>query len=55
MMYAKIANVPNAIAESPAANPSRPSVMFTALLVPVSMNVVNATYAHAKPGRKITM
>ena len=43
-MYAKIANVPNAIADNPAARPSSPSVMFTALLVPTRMNVVNNTY-----------
>ena len=55
MMYEKIANVPNAIAESPAASPSRPSVMFTALLVPVRMNVLKMTYTHAKPASDVTM
>jgi hypothetical protein len=47
MAYAKTAKVPYAITESPVASPSRPSVMFTALLVPVRMNVTNSTYSHA--------
>jgi hypothetical protein len=32
-----------AMAASPAASPSSPSVRFTELLVPVRMNVVNGT------------
>src|SRR5689334_1500721 len=37
------------MAERPDAKPSRPSVIFTALLVPVRMNVVKTTYSHASP------
>ena len=54
MMYEKMANVPNAIADSPAASPSSPSVMFTALLVPVRMNVQKMTYTQAKPASAVT-
>ena len=43
--YANSANVAVAIAISPAARPSRPSVMLTALLVPVNTKVTNATYS----------
>ena len=44
-----------AMAQSPAASPSRPSVRFTALLVPVRMNVTNATYSQPSQAAAVTM
>src|SRR5881296_1473216 len=42
--YAKIANAPAAIAVSPVARPSSPSVKFTAFELPVTTSVTNSTY-----------
>src|SRR5437660_1776504 len=41
--YAKIANAPAAIAVSPVARPSSPSVRFTAFELPVTTRVTNST------------
>src|SRR5439155_3267391 len=46
--YAKIANAPAAIAVSPVASPSSPSVRFTAFELPVTTNVTNSTYTQGQ-------
>ena len=46
--YAKIPNAPAAIAVSPVASPSSPSVRFTAFELPVTTNVTNSTYTQGQ-------
>src|SRR3989475_8835341 len=45
-----MANAPAAIAGSPVASPSRPSVRFTALELPVTTTVTNSTYRGGQNG-----